>query len=392
MLKVFKQSHSRLVLLLTLVISFFIFRMAIPKLKIFLIATIVLLIIDILIQRKNISFSKRFFLVFIKTYIPVILLYISFVIGILFTKQMHCLPVSDIFNAIVGLIIISFLFIIVTDKIQWNYFYKLLLKSFFIFSCISLFLGYVKFALSIFGIKIYELFYYERSFSMSLVSDYNFYSLAVLIGVIISFYWLVNNNFPKKNKVLLAFYWLLAFFCLILTGSRRAIVIFLIFEIFSVFYLVFLLINNNKKKGRNLIKPFSLLIGLQFLLLMLSSFFVICLSDRTKDYIIRNAGGNQKEIKLSTTYQLSRIVNLVYPVSVGNFNDFLWNQERIDNDLLNSNLIKKIKSFNERIIIPSNNSLVYNGNFKKGITNWNKWGNSTFYLGKNNNSEAILYV
>lgn len=341
----------------------------------------------------SIYYKKKIFDIFsiqlLKNYYLFLLILIPFIWGILISFELNYFPLSDLYNAL-GIILFILLFnLLFKDIDSYFKFQKYLIRTFFLFSLFSLFLGYLKISLLLFNIKINSFIHYHRLFSFSIVSDYNFYSLSVLIGLIISIFWFFHSK-KKINSYLMGLYWFLVFIAIIFTGSRRAVFIFGIAEIFFLYHVLISIFKNKLRKQKY--SSIGILFISQFIIILFLGYITFGFSDLAKDHFVKKTQKEHTEFRTAVSFNLSRLVNLFYTIPNQKVHNLLWMQERTDNSFSKNKLVQSIKSFNDEFYLKEGKYHIYNGDFNEGFQNWKKWGDAKLELGFNQKDNILKII
>lgn len=315
--------NNKLVLsqwLFALVTSLFILRMAIPGLIYVFIPIWLIFVIRQLYSffKMNMTFHGLYFF---KKYIYIIVISAIYLIAICCSSVIPFLLYQGIFHIIV---IFSMLFIYEVFFSSTNL--SSILSHIEIIWIVLLTINGIFALLNFFGLINFS----KSSISVSLMSDYNFFALSYLIGLLILFK--ISQQISKR-KLLIYLLMILFFIIVLLTASRRGITISLLF----LFVFIISKLSFNKIK---LIVLFSLIIITSSIILKKQIVF----------FSFRNESFLEKICKIS--YRYNEVFDTKY--SYSKFSDkFKLNKFRF----------KYFDEFNK-------SNLLQNGNFENGFLFW----------------------
>jgi len=255
---------------LPLITVLFIIRSAIPYTIYPFIGLIIIYAIYFVIVEKGVlnylfGYVSRFRLYFI--------VFLFYLIGIPFTKTISFLLIKELFNALTLLAIGFFWYVVLKKYLSWKQVKKVFLLQYLFFALLAAIGGLLKFFLQSAGIKFSFLEYNELLQTTSLVSDHNFYALNLLIAIAICIS-LMSVKHVFYKRILLQISLLLLSFSVLLSGSRRGLVIIILgFLILLVYYIIFLFKKNSPILKRILINTFPSFIMFYFLTFSLILFF-----------------------------------------------------------------------------------------------------------------------
>lgn len=217
-----REIHINLNLIIFGIVIFF-QRMAVPYLNYFFIPYFIFILgylfYRFFIRTDKIEIVKNF----TKTFYLFLLTAAVFLLSVLFYGNYNSFIIRDIIH--IG-IILFFLFAIIMeipDNDHFQHFIFLFALHVFITSGLIAVLGLMKMVLSLAGIGIpYEIPLYNSSLS----SDYNFYSLSNILGLISGLFILSSKRVNKKSGILSQIIIFLLSVSIIFSTSRRGILVF----------------------------------------------------------------------------------------------------------------------------------------------------------------------
>jgi len=302
---------------LTFIILLFIFRTAIPIFKYpFIILYFAHVSYAIIKYRSNLlSFIKEF----IRHYLLIFALVAILLLSFLFSNKVYLIVFKDLANILVILSLTFLLNLLLSSKSNFNFFIHTFYKLIILFAII----------ISIYGITdlySYELLLFNRiagkPIGESSSIDYNFALLPVFFGLVICLFYLIRSN-SFSNKIVYSFLLIIFSINILLSGSKRGIIIFGFIIIVLILLQIYFLYKNLIKTSRfNLtwyLIPIIVIVSLSYLFTFntTSSFKIKTLQFfNTKDIFL--AKGKITRI----AYNYYKILNSNF--SYSEFNDMIW--------------------------------------------------------------------
>ncbi len=163
-------------------VSIWFLRMVLPGIKYIFIPAVFLLLVFSVIYFKRTIFNKLLFIEYIKTFYPLIILGVFYIIGILFSRNLYNICLKDMTELLVALFFLYFLFISVhgVHSVQHlKQIFRKITSLIGVFSVLAAVLGLMNLALKLQGIEIVS-----NSIGSSLNMDVNFYALFSFLGII----------------------------------------------------------------------------------------------------------------------------------------------------------------------------------------------------------------
>jgi len=223
----------------------YLFRSIFPPIEyLTILGTTILTIVAILniVKKGNIKQVTQFF----KFSVLFIMLGLFVGLGLLLSEQFYAHPLKD-FAKFMYITYLFLLFYLNKKKVNWIRFFRLWVWVSAIIGVLAIYIwvDYIFIQKSnlfriIFGVN-------KLSSSISLTSDYNFYSLMFIISLFVLFYGL-NKNFYKANNFLIQFSIWISVFNILLSTSRRGILVLAVFLIVGVFFLILSFLKNSLRK------------------------------------------------------------------------------------------------------------------------------------------------
>jgi len=208
--------------LLAALILTFIMRMALPQVRYLYYPLFILLVADFLISKPNGATLKRI----LKPLAPYFLLLGIFLAASLYHTA-YVRPYIEIVNALELAAILIIIFYYITRGMQWSSFRTIFIRQLLIISGLTAVAGLGRLAFVVMGGDLYV---EEGESLVSTATDYNFFVLALLYGLVVGLYQLLSLKRPGRGKIWLynaaLFIWVAG---IILVPSRRgAVILFLI--------------------------------------------------------------------------------------------------------------------------------------------------------------------
>lgn len=216
----------------------FIQRMSLPYLNYGLIPVFVIISSIYLFKLVQTKEKLRVLSIFLRTFwLFFIIAAIFMVVALIHNKNFNSFTKRDIIHIF---ILTSFIFAIFTElkhKDQFAVFQFYFATQVFISSGLIAFLGLLKMGLTLSGINMEQMPLYNSSLS----SDYNFYALSNILGLISAIFLLVSYKPGEKQKLLIQVVTFILSISIIFSTSRRGI-------LFFVLFLILLCLVQNRKK------------------------------------------------------------------------------------------------------------------------------------------------
>jgi hypothetical protein len=321
------------------VISLYVFRMSVPYLKYIFIPAITIFIIYSLLKLLKTNRSEMLpTLQNLRWFVPFGLVVFFFFIGVFRSTQITPFVLKELINVGVILVILFLLMLYIKVPEDYERFKGEIARFFLIFAVLISILGLLKFTLLLKGIEWEFLKQGERyPWGSSLMHDYNFFSLGSLlgIGVLIFFY------FRRRNGLWLGLLYhasfLLMFYNVIWSGSRRGFVSLIILVSIIVVLRIFFFFRKQRASHPNLIHNFNLLIlTIGFSILMATYFFKYYPYEK-KEQLIEKLQFDEEITKneiAKITYRHLNIMNI--PRGLNSWYDELWgfNYIQVEEDIL----------------------------------------------------------
>src|SRR6056297_770613 len=208
--------------LLAALILTFIMRMSLPQVRYLYYPLFILLVADFLISKPNGATLKRI----LKPLAPYFLLLGIFLAASLYHTA-YVRPYIEIVNALELAAILIIIFYYITRGMQWSSFRTIFIRQLLIISGLTAVAGLGRLAFVVMGGDLYV---EEGESLVSTATDYNFFVLALLYGLVVGLYQLLSLKRPGRGKIWLynaaLFIWVAG---IILVPSRRgAVILFLI--------------------------------------------------------------------------------------------------------------------------------------------------------------------
>lgn len=367
----------------------YIFRSIYPPLAIFFWVGIIILLP---ITTFSLVKGKKYILIweFIKTTKWYLFVGIFIGVGLLLSDSFYSHPVKD-FGKFIVLTLLLFIYFIYQDIIRVE---SLLKKWVVISSILGTIAILIWYNYIFFQSSEYSQFFLgtqKLSSSISLVSDYNFYSLFFILSIIIIFYGLWKNLIIQKQFIIQPILWILIL-NVILSTSRRALVVFFIMFLIGVIYIILTFFKASKRKSfttnlRVILGTFFIIFLILILLFPFRTRIIKDQSNRDKitlmldRYVtLLNSKMTDSVLELKLWPQYSKYIDENINWSDFNFTDSTgW--------ILNQDIINNISNFNSQSILHHKLTelqcdseainLFYNSNFYYGNSFWRSIVNDT---------------
>lgn len=273
--------------LISLAVLLYILRTAIPFLKFpFLFLFLFMLFYIIISYRRTLGNS---ILQFTKTYHLILILGLQLILAFVFSYKLYLLVFKDIVNAVILISFAFILFISTKDRNDVNQFIKTFINILIVFGVL---ISVVRI------IDLLNIFYssekttlYQVPYTIeigSLPIDYNFAILPVFLSMI-SLFSLMTEKITWKRNIVYNLILILCSVSIMFSGSRRGLIVLLLFILISVFSQFKFIYKYNDKIKRISKNIRIFLIGL-FFLISCSLYIVYNTSYKFKNKLIENLG------------------------------------------------------------------------------------------------------
>ncbi len=289
--------------LLTLIISLYVFRMAIPFLKWLLIPVLAFVILYALIKVIATGHNTLVTLLpNLRWFVPFGLVILFFIIGFLRSSIISPFIITEMLNIAVIFIILLLLLLFVKDINDYEVFKKKMASSFLIFATVISIFGLIKFFYLMKGITFDVLMVGNKyPWGSSLMQDYNFFSLGVLLGVgVIVFYYFRRRN-PLLHVIFYHAAFLIMFYNVAWSGSRRGFLALIFFIIAMLLFRVVMFFKKERVKHANLIHNINILLLTAGFSIVLATYFFKYYPHEKKDRIIASLKLDEETTKLEVT-------------------------------------------------------------------------------------------
>ncbi len=213
-----------------------------------------------------------------KVWITLFLISVAFLWGVFYTiinfgtnflleYGLRSAIIKDILHLAVYSFIVFFIITFIKTKDDFNNFISKLAGFFVYLALFSAVAGLVKYILVVSGFEFeYVIPIVSDDFHTSILTDYNFYSLVIYLGAF-SYFYLIFNNDASIQYIRPGMIIPLLTISVLLSSSRRGLIILILFLIIAVVYLIFFRNKDSVKINRILIKS--------LIYTVLSVFFVV---------------------------------------------------------------------------------------------------------------------
>lgn len=267
--------------LLAAVILTFIMRMALPQVRYAYYPLFILLVADLFISKPDRNTLKRI----LRQLAPYLLLLAIFLAASLYHTAFWR-PYIEIVNALELAAILIILFYYTRRTMQWSSFRSAFVRQLFLLAVITALMGLGRLVFALMG---GDLHVEEGESLVSTASDYNFFALALLYGLILGIYQLFSLSKPGKGSVWLYNTALLSLVAgIVLVPSRRgaiilALILFslIIIRVIALFARRYSGISRIRRMDYLLVAVLTAMVGLSILLFHTSHSF-------KEDFLIRS--------------------------------------------------------------------------------------------------------
>lgn len=322
-LKITSTKKQNIVLLITSVtILFFVFRISIPTFKYPFIVFYAYLIFFSLTKLRS-GFAVRIFH-FVKNYYLIIINSLFFIVFTFISNKLYNSAVKDSLNIIILLSIFFMAELIMSSKKEADYFLNNTINLILIFSILISIIKLV-FLINIFSINSYSHFNKVPGTVLFFKNiDNNFGTLPLLFGTILIIYQFSKPLILKK-KVYLTVFLLLLTLNIFLSASKRSAYFFLFFFTIIIILVSLSIVVKNKSLYVNLRKNLSLFFICILLVLVILFPFFLCTNYTFKSNSIKLLGCKNTERFM---YDFSTILFRYFPFlnnnSLVDLNNSLW--------------------------------------------------------------------
>jgi hypothetical protein len=317
------------IFIVNLIVLLYLGRTAMPFLKYpFIVLFIGFLLYILLIYRKELRLELQKFLI---NYYLIIILGLVLIISFLLSDKIYLTVFKDIFNSIVLLGLFLFIQIVVTSEIRVNFFVESFKYTVIFFSCVFAF----SIILELFSIlpekdnsTINDILGNATEYSSKV--DYNFALLPIFFAIIssLSLLQITKHSFARIifNVLLLLFS-----FGILLSGSRRGLIIFSVLLLTLIIGRITVIIRKDFFLARFFKQSTFYLISIFILFISLNVFFLNT-SAGFKNKLLKNLGtGNVLYAKIKTCSKIQRYASIVnIDLSFPALYKILWSEELFD--------------------------------------------------------------
>lgn len=370
--------------ILSFIFVLFVLRLVIPQyIKYLLFPSVILFFIISLIFYINNS-DKKLFNGHINIFVPVILSLIVYFVRFLFPHLDNVIIFKDSFNILIVFLFFISMLISKIDIDDFNVVINLYRKWTIVAVVIVASFGIIKLFLLIHGIKLSFLSVNDLEYpsGTSLAIDYNFFSLSIILGMIliIPFFRL---NFKKIYNILIQIAFLILFVCAFFATSRRgSIFSFIILVVLNVYY-VYTLIRDSSKLGGAIMKNYYLIFSTSSFLLLVFIYMFYIVKPNIFNKLLYSSSLNKVEVNKLFSKTVSRNETIfdgsvvTEKSGVNNLNDVVFNPLYPYTGWASGNykLISELKG-NNVDIVPQNAMGALIDKNEKGVT----WNGNCFYI------------
>lgn len=351
----------------TITIIFYFLRSVLEPLKYLFLVSFGLLIVYFSLYLLS-NFNKSTIAKYISLTKEFQVLGLFLLLGIIFSSQLEVLPIKSFVNFI-GITVIFLIYFEFRNHIQ----VKKLLKAWIILILIIGLIGLTKWLNFVLGFQfgLFSIFY---EYGTSLVSEYNFYACYFIISLVVYVYGIKKEIIQNKVIVNLALIFLL-FLNVMLSGSRRGIIILIVLVLVSLG----LLIANWKHRRKALYKNILCFNLVMFAFLLLSVIIIPFRSSLIQEKTTKR--------RITTTiYRYSTIFlpNINYSIlydklwprsAIYEYDKTDWAKYSTLNNSVAGGIINKNKDIENEYWLPfeinkQTGNLFYNSNFNSGQIFW----------------------
>ncbi len=179
----FSDKHSTLSQLFQIAVALWFFRMVLPGVMfVFLPVFVLLVVFGVAFQWRSI-FNKTYLFEFLKTFNPLIILGLFFIIGLLNSTQFYERALRDLFEYGVNLVFLLIFFTLTyraRHTTGFQYVFNKMSRIIWISAFIVAILGLLKFSLQIAGVQLP----FAMQWGTTLNQDKNFFALYTMLGII----------------------------------------------------------------------------------------------------------------------------------------------------------------------------------------------------------------
>ena len=304
--------------LINLTVLIFLFRSTVPLMNYPFILTYSGLILYILIFHR--SWLAKYFLEFIICFRLAIILFLILLVSFFLSRKVHILILKDSISSLILLSFYFFYIILVPSKKDLAVFLKSLICLVVFFALAVSVLGF----LNVFDIIPYSEYSTSDS-GIPIIYDNNFAILPVLFGLVAVFYLFSSSEQSKPHLVFYHLSLIIFSLRLLLSGSKRGIIVFAIIIIILTLFLIVRLFKKDFIFG-----PLSSNIKIYFLSFFIMAFgsylFVSKVSYISKNNLLKTIGTkNIVDTKEKISSDLFKSLSLFYQNnSLEDFHKKLW--------------------------------------------------------------------
>ena len=306
----------------------FILRMAMPQLKFIFIPLFLYFtgyVVHTVIINKKLPGLKRFISA-ISIYLVLLVIYL---IAIIYRTDFY-LPVKEWVSGFIILVLFYFFYyFVVEENITFERLKKIFSQQLVVIITVISLTGLLKFIFSASG-RAFPLSteLAQNAFTSSLTSDYNFFSLAVLFGMIT----LLHQYYQRKQigkKELMGDNLLMVLFSLVIltSQSRRSFLILLAIILLIVAVRIFIIYYSEESPGKFFKRNDGFLLSMAIVCLV-GYVFMFLTSDQIKTQVIRRSGLYQSGFRIELTNAVNRYARLLgSDYEQMELYKLLWNQD-----------------------------------------------------------------
>lgn len=232
-----------------------------------------------------------------------------FIWGFAITSSFVLPSFKELLSIVIILFLVLSLYIFIHDRDSYQKFIKVLIKQFIIFSIIISLLGLTKCYLQLRDIELTFLKLPVKIAGTSLTTDYNFYTLFIIIGIISLIIWLLSVDLSsgKSRKFLYAFILLILSFNILFSFSRRGLIVIVILIPLILGFIIY-----GYLKKKEYWSVFSIYLFAFICLILLQIAFMFRLPVDTRKIVlhsIRVPVSSYKDFTASLLYRYSTVFN-----------------------------------------------------------------------------------
>ncbi len=297
-----KDNLNAEIWVINLIALLFIYRTAIPSFKyLFMLLISVFILYTIFFHKKNLFRNTK---ILLKDFRLIFVLFLYLTVAFLFTNKFYLSVFKDLMNALILIIIFWFYYIYITKREELKY-------SLYTFIRLTIYFSII---ISIFSIldlfDIYSINKLDTNGIEDVYIDNNFSLLPIFFGLV-SLFFTLRKEFSILKKILYNFLLVLFSFSILLSGSRRGIILFILVYLVAFLFSAIKLFKKNSTIN-NLSFTFSYFPITLPLLALLMYLFFFQFSYMTKNNIFSSIGTKNKElVRIRLAAGISKIGEIV---------------------------------------------------------------------------------